>query len=79
MKKVIGDKKYDEIVAKAKHGTYTTTAWTVLNIMQEPTGRDDLDKYNYIVVENAYVSLVLYFDGKQLVECVRELDEEDEE
>ena len=75
MKRIIRDEKYNELLAKSKSGTYTTTEWTVLDAMQEPTGNSNLNKDNYIVVENAYVSLILHFDGKQLVECVRDLGE----
>jgi hypothetical protein len=72
MKKVISEMKYDELLSKAKSGTYTLTAWTVLDAAEEQVDSGDLSEGSYVVVEDAYSATVLYFNGKQLIECVRE-------
>lgn len=72
MKKVISEMKYDELLSKAKSGTHTLTAWTVLDAAEEQVDNGDLSEGSYVVVEDLWSATVLYFNGKQLIECVRE-------
>lgn len=72
MKKVISEMKYDELLSKAKSGTHNLTAWTVLDAAEEQVDNGDLSEGSYVVVEDLCSATVLYFNGKQLIECVRE-------